>query len=161
MKALALLPQHWRADLNLAVPLFAFGWITLAPWITTEVARLRGEDVDAPDRFVADVDIFGALGLLLVLMLLARAVGLAPRRINPRRAGMNRLGHRVLAAVNLAVLATTVLPILVAKLTGIEAIGHLTWLGLPVLVVAGFAWPIAVLLVWVAWDPHATPGSST
>ncbi|MGQ0529683.1 MAG: hypothetical protein ACT4PG_07665 [Panacagrimonas sp.] len=55
--------------------------------------------------------------------------------------------------INLAAFSTAVLSLLLANLTGIEAIGHLMWFGLPVLVIAHCVWPLGLLMVWTSRGP--------
>lgn len=158
MNSLGGIPVRWLQELNVAIPLFVMGWFTVAQWITTQWARLRGVDVDAPDRFGPTVDSVGILGLVILIVALAVLVGLSPRSLNPARAWLTHSGHAVLALVNLAVFATIVLPFAIANLTGFKAIGHLMWIGIPVLALAGMIWPFALVMVWAGWGRAGTTG---
>lgn len=150
-------------QLNVAAPLFAYG--SLALLLAHEITGVTGRSLaftnaTAPVAPPPSPLLF--LAWAMVTVSLAWAGWLAPRTVAPTRRPRHLLGHAWLAVVNAAVLATVALPLLIAQLPGLSAIGHLLWIGIPVTGLALLAWPVGLLLVWAARgrpdDPSA--GSS-
>ena len=149
--------RRFIANLNVFVPLFAYGYLILE--VVFEPAPMpMGTVPQAGDyeSFGPTVPTFVVLAWLGALALVWMTVGLSPKGIAPAREKRHRRGQFLLGGVNLAIFATALLPLLLANLTGIEAIGHLMWLGLPVLIIAPFVWPFGLVMVWTSRGPVTT-----
>ena len=131
--------RKFLAHLNVFVPLFVYGYFFLeAGFTAAAVPANRGAGASTYESFGPTVPPSAVIAWIGVLALIWMTIGLSPKGVAPGREGRHRLGHVLLGLINLAVFSTALLPLLLANLTGIEAIGHLMWLGLPALIIAPF-----------------------
>lgn len=132
-------------ELNLFIPLFVYGWdlsfVALAAYNAQAGADGgQGYDYHAQPWLL--------LAWAAVLILIGATVGLSPRSLAPDRESRHRLGQFTLAAINFTAFCTALLPLLLANLTGIEALGQLMWIGIPMLALAHCLWPFGLWMVW-------------
>lgn len=159
--------QRFACNLNVFVPLFAYGMVLRTTLET--FALMRAEHASIPaSQFQSSYETpFPTWLLAGVLLAVWALIGLSPRTIAAGRERRHRQGQVLLGLVNLALFSTALLPLILANLTGIEAIGHLMWLGLPAIGLALWIWPFGLVMVWTsrgsggaAATPVPVPGKS-
>lgn len=149
--------RRFVANLNVFVPLLAYGYLILEEAFDPPPMPIgTAPHTGAYASYGPAVPTFAVLAWIGVLALIWILVGLSPKGVAPARENRHRVGQLLLGGVNLAIFATALLPLLLANLTGIEAIGHLMWLGLPVLIIAPFVWPFGLVMVWTSRGPAST-----
>ncbi|MGQ0620910.1 MAG: hypothetical protein ACT4QA_13470 [Panacagrimonas sp.] len=151
--------RRFVANLNVFVPLFVYGCIYLVEQVTVAITQ-ASQTAGTANAFDYSAEPYVVAGWAGLLVLVWATLGLSPRGVAPGRERRHRLGQALLGVLNLAVFCTALLPLLLANLTGIEAIGHLMWFGIPALIIAGCLWPLGLLMVWTARGPAAQPVES-
>lgn len=150
--------RRFLANLNVFIPLLAYGYLILeaslfAPSAPVSTPAWNATTYDSSDASPQPIVVVAWIGVLALIWM---TIGLSPKGVAPGRENRHRLGQVMLGLTNLAVFSTALLPLLLANLTGIEAIGHLMWLGLPVLIIAPFVWPFGLVMVWTSRGPAST-----
>lgn len=156
--------RRFLANLNVFVPLLVYGYFVLESGFSAVAMPAKlPTDAGAYESFGPAVPAVALPAWTGVLALIWITIGLSPQGVARGREQRHRLGHFLLAAINLVLFSTALLPLLLANLTGVEAIGHLMWLGLPVLIIAPFLWPFGLVMVWTSRGPasaHPVPEPS-
>lgn len=157
-------PRFFR-ELNLFIPLFVYGWDM--SFVALEAYNAQA-GADGGPGYDYRAQPWLLLAWAAVLILIGATVGLSPRGLTPGRERRHQLGQFTLAAINFTTFCTALLPLLLANLTGIEALGQLMWIGIPILALAHCLWPFGLWMVWSsrgavpipATQPAASPPAS-
>lgn len=93
---------------------------------------------------------FSFITSAVILGILWWQFGLSPKSIQQGRERRHRMGHRLVAGVNIIVVCSFVLPFLLAYMSGNNNLGMLAWFAIPVFVVGLVFWLIGLSMIWSA-----------